>query len=120
MWVARNKDNSLWLFNTNKPIRSPKYDSETDSHEGEDEYWICGDTNGIEDYDYMYDIIILPHSLFPTLRWEDEPIEVSLSENGINEKYEELKDSYDALHMTYLSQVSLYKSLYEEEKKKNL
>lgn len=40
-------------------------------------------------------------------------------DSKLSEKYEELKDAYDALHMTYLSQVSLYKSLYEEEKKKN-
>lgn len=57
---------------------------------------------------------------YRSLKWEDEPIEVNICDVTLVEKYEELKDSYDALHMTYLSQVSLYKSLYEEEKKKNL
>lgn len=37
----------------------------------------------------------------------------------LKEQYEDLKDKYEALHMTYLSQVSLYKSLYKEEKEKN-
>lgn len=32
---------------------------------------------------------------------------------------EQMKDEYETLHMTYLSQVSLYKSLYNKEKGKN-
>lgn len=40
-------------------------------------------------------------------------------ETDLHNKYEELKDAYDALYMTYLSQVGLYKSLYEQEKAKN-
>lgn len=95
MWVARDKDGDLKFF-ANKPIRN-------------EDYWAehpLGEFCRINDW------------LFPELKWEDEPIEVNICEFGLIEKYEELKDAYDALHMAYLSQVSLYKSLYEEEKKK--
>lgn len=61
MWVARNKDNSLWVSNT-KPIRT--------KDKGNKGYW---------DYDDFYGILeIKDKSLFPDLTWEDEPIEVKL------------------------------------------
>lgn len=74
MWIARNKDNSLFLFNTNKPNRCSEYDD----YIGKDTYWVCGNREGIEDYNEMYDLIQLPSSMFPNLKWEDEPIEVDI------------------------------------------
>lgn len=60
MWVARDKDNKLVLYEF-EPTRH--YDK-----------W----------YDYdngtMYGLIELDESLFPNLKWEDEPIEVGLHE----------------------------------------
>lgn len=40
-------------------------------------------------------------------------------EAGATEQRDIDKEAYDNLHMTYLSQVSLYRSLYDEERKKN-
>lgn len=99
--------------------------------------WIVRDKNGplILSYDFpkrhidvktwhrSVNSMVLYDSDYPMFRdvkWEDEPIEVNICGNKLMNEYEEIKDAYDALHMTYLSQVSLYKSLYEEEKKKNL
>lgn len=64
MWVARDKDNSLWLF-TDKPKRNPyTWTSRSQSTQLE-----------------------IPMGLFTSLKWEDEPIEVGLIElNSTNEE----------------------------------
>ena len=79
MWIARDKNGLLWLFNSNKPIRGLHYDTETDTYTDEYDNWLCGSSDGIEDYNVMEDIIQLPSSLFPDLKWENEPLEVELS-----------------------------------------
>lgn len=56
MWVARNKDGWLVLFES-KPVRG----------EG---FWY---TNSRDD-----DSMPINSSLFPDLKWEDEPIEVEI------------------------------------------
>lgn len=61
MWVARNKDGSLWICNT-KPIRT--------SDKGNKGYWEYDDFDGI--------LEIKDKSLFSDLTWEDEPLEVEL------------------------------------------
>lgn len=63
MWIARDKDNSLWLYNE-KPIRNE------------------------EENDWSpTDIVVgaLDTNMFPELRWEDEPIEVELTRMKSNE-----------------------------------
>ena len=59
MWVARDKDDMLFLYKT-----KPKRD------------------NIFEDWDMsLYgDCMKLNKKLFPKLKWEDEPIEVELKE----------------------------------------
>lgn len=57
MWVARNKDGWLELFNS-KPIRG-------------DEFWY---TDSRDDCDSMP----IDSSLVTGLKWEDEPIEVEI------------------------------------------
>lgn len=64
MWIARDKDQTLWLFE-NKPIK-------------ENDVWNCSDH--ISAY-----IKISDKTLFPELKWEDEPIEVDLIKKGNNE-----------------------------------
>lgn len=99
MWVARNKNGNLMLH----PFSFPIYNERTGK-------WSQG--RGLHS-------CVIPN-IYPDLKCEDDPIEVNICDVTLVEKYEELKDSYDALRMTHLSQVSIYKSLYEEEKKKNL
>lgn len=59
MWVARDKSGCLHLF-SNKPVRHLI---------GDFEYWRREEP---------YSTISLPNSLYPELKWEDEPIEVEL------------------------------------------
>lgn len=54
MWVARDKDTSLTLFTGLKPVRS------------EEHGWWWMDEN----------LWKIDPSLFPDLKWEDEPIEI--------------------------------------------
>lgn len=63
MWVARDKDECLWLF-IDKPIRSKT------------SFWWEVDTKNslLRDDDCME----INGGLFPELRWEDEPLEVEL------------------------------------------
>ena len=100
MWIARDKNGLLLLF-----YDFPKRHINVDT-------W-HRPINSIVLYSEDY-------QQYNSLKWEDEPIEVDICDITLVEKYAELKDSYDVLNMTYLSQVSLYKSLYEEEKKKNI
>lgn len=57
LWIARDKDGTLIMFHE-KPIR-------------------CGDYWGTSDNNEVFTIT---EGLFPNLKWEDEPIEVSLIE----------------------------------------
>lgn len=63
MWVARDKDECLWLF-IDKPIRSQKND-----------WWEVDTQNSLLRDD---DCLQIDEELFPDLSWEDEPIEVDL------------------------------------------
>lgn len=58
MWIAKDKDGSLWLFE-NKPVRK-KYDW----NDSNSDFMEISDTTGL---------------LLPELKWEDEPIEVELT-----------------------------------------
>lgn len=59
MWIARDKDNSLWLYNE-KPVRNE-----------EGNYWtISSVTDNTVD--------ALHSTMFPELKWEDEAMEVDL------------------------------------------
>jgi len=63
MWIARDKDECLWLF-IDKPIRSQTngwWEVDTQNSLLRDD--VCLQING---------------DLFPELGWEDEPIEVEL------------------------------------------
>lgn len=100
MWVARDKDGTLALYKE-KPVRGSL----------DKERWVT--------FWPAYECFEIDRSLFSNLKWEDEPIEVDIAEHGLKEKYDQLNDEYDSLNMKFLSQVSLYKSLYEKEKKKN-
>lgn len=112
MWVARDKNGDLRLFSLHKYKKEYQKPSIRDNRYG---IWcVPGQT-----LDSMIDVMNIDPSLFPYLEWEDEPIEVELVQKSDAGNYEELKDKYDALYMMCLSQVSQYKSLYEEEKKKN-
>lgn len=74
MWVARNKDKRLWCA-LNKPIRIPKL-----SYVGtnaEPCQWDFFHENA-KDYGTDEMALELPISWFPDLKWEDEPIEVTL------------------------------------------
>lgn len=78
MWIARDKNGNLNLFQT-KPIRKYGYKWE-------------------EDVVYKHSIE-LDNSLFPDLSWEDEPEGVCLCLN--NEKYHTVKlDTLDKLYDT--------------------
>ena len=56
MWIARDEDQSLWLFEF-KPFRKNHVWHSTDS-------------------DFMK---LSDFTLFPNLKWEDEPIEVEIT-----------------------------------------
>lgn len=60
MWVARDKDGSLWLYNE-KPTREEKSSC-----------WINKSSITNEG------IGTLQLTMFPDLKWEDEPIEIEL------------------------------------------
>lgn len=66
MWIARDKNGNLNLFQT-KPIRMCGYKWE-------------------EDVIYKHSIEI-DNNLFPNLTWDDEPIEVDLIEHIHNREY---------------------------------
>ena len=102
MWVARDKNGGLYLY---------KFKPSKREQDGTWYDWDNGD---------RYGIMCLSRERFPNVTWEDEEaLDVEVYERDLVNKYEELKDAYDAILMTSLSQVSLYKSLYYEEKKKN-
>lgn len=59
MWVARDKDGELVLYK-GKPVRSHSKDK-----------WVSFGVN--------WENFTIDESLFPDLKWEDEPIEVELT-----------------------------------------
>lgn len=63
MWVARDKDECLWLY-IDKPIRSQTQI-----------WWEVDTINSLLRDD---DCMEIDGDLFPDLSWEDEPIEVDL------------------------------------------
>lgn len=101
MWIVRDKNGPLILS-----YEFPKRHIDVDTWERRVKSMVLYDSD---------------FPMFRDVKWEDEPLKVDLmlTESGMSQKYDELKDAYEALHMMYLSQVSLYKSLYEEEKKKD-
>lgn len=63
MWVARDKDECLWLY-IDKPKRSETRD-----------WWEVDTQNSLLRDD---DCMEINGDLFPKIRWEDEPLEVEL------------------------------------------
>lgn len=78
MWVARDKDERLWLF-IDKPIRSQKND-----------WWEVDTQNSLLRDD---DCMEISGDLFHELRWEDEPLEVELRADDKHDIIESIKDS---------------------------
>ena len=102
MWVARDKnikycfDNEtsfLWLYFGGKPIRNNK---PYDPNLCDMDYtgcWLAQD-DGL--------IIPLDNSLFPNLKWEDDPIEVGLYDDTLFKFISELITEYnDNVHLKY-------------------
>lgn len=102
MWVARDKnikycyDNEtsfLWLYFGSKPIRNNK---PYDPNLFDMDYtgcWLAQD-DGL--------IIPLDNSLFPNLKWEDDPIEVGLYDDTLFKFISELITEYnDNVHLKY-------------------
>lgn len=81
MWIARNKNGVLRLFNE-KPVRTTM---EYRWHFMND-IWLSRDYN-------CGSLIVFNTNLFPELTWDDEPIEVTLVEN----KHFNFKLSEDAI-----------------------
>ena len=106
MWVARNPDGTLVLFK-NKPSRctlettnltkgSKRYGKVT-THEFWDEDQVF---DGYDKWYYPGDYFEIDSSLFPDLKWEDEPLEVNLvavPPQNINLDYEVAKALYSEL-----------------------
>lgn len=67
MYIARDKDGSLWLYNE-KPIRN----------EEENDWTISSPTDNA--------VGTLYSTMFPSLKWEDEPMEVDLVPKGKTNK----------------------------------
>lgn len=87
MWVVRDKDGKLKLFN-DKPVRDWSW--EDWEHTEKCEYW-CRDTDKYPPvhygsltslYDPNYQVTFLDSELFPDIEWEDEPLEVVLSKKS--------------------------------------
>lgn len=65
MWVARDKDGTLWLFEEMpQRITGDIY---------KDDGWWCN-----EDTSQNFGYCMLDSNLFPNLKWEDEPFEVQI------------------------------------------
>lgn len=80
MWVARDKDGLLKLFLV-KPMRS---------HLPNVYIWVNASLNKNNYVGEIYD-----SALFPDLKWEDEPIEVSLVPKMMNFVQEKIAESVD-------------------------
>jgi hypothetical protein len=71
IYIARNRDDSLYLFIDKKPIKHLSYYVS-------ESYWICD--NGVS-YRCISDLMVeLPKKMFPKIKWEDkEPTEIKMS-----------------------------------------
>lgn len=78
MWIARDKNGSLWLYNE-KPIRN----------EEEEDWTIATPTDTA--------VGTLDTNMFPELKWEDEPIEVDLV--AVNKSIVTDKDYWKKLYL---------------------
>jgi len=56
MWIARDKNQELWVYK-DKPVRG----------------W-----EGFEEEGYCPDSFMIPQDLFPEVTWENSPVEVEL------------------------------------------
>lgn len=86
MFVARNKDGQLWLFNI-KPVRNLNW-KDSDCLETMGKWSLPKDkTIRFGSYDSLYRIdrqmMRLPDKLFPDLTWSDEPMEVEIIKKNI-------------------------------------
>lgn len=86
MFVARNKDGQLWLFNV-KPVRNQNW-NDFDCMETIDKWSLAEDrTIRFGSYDSLYRIdrqmMRLPDELFLNLTWNDDPVEVEIIEKKI-------------------------------------
>lgn len=77
MWIARDKDDSLWLYNE-KPVRN----------EEENDWTISSPTDNAVGKLYS--------TMFPELKWEDEPVEVDLVD--VNKSIITDKDCIDEVY----------------------
>lgn len=109
MFVVRDKTNMLCGYKEKPTLDKDKgeWNNLNDSDDG-----CCLSSCKFDNY------VDVPTG-FEELKWDDEPREVDLYDIGMSKRYEELKDSYDSLYMKYLSQVSLYKSLYKQAMQNN-
>lgn len=72
MWIARNKDGVLKLF-LNKPVRF-------------EDGWLSADWERINSrISVESNMIFIDESLFSELKWENEPLEVTLMPKNVNE-----------------------------------
>ena len=86
MFVARNKEGQLWLFNV-KPVRHLHW-KDSDCLVTMDKWSLPEDrTIRFGCYGSLYRIdrqmMRLPDELFPDLSWNDEPVEVELIKKNI-------------------------------------
>lgn len=79
MWIARDKNNELYLY-WNKPVRAT-------------EEWLTNSVSmGIDD------------SMFSNLKWEDEPVEVNIFTNEFIQEFGDAcykQGEQDACHFEY-------------------
>lgn len=84
MWVARDKDGSLWLY-TSKPNRQCKVYRWTSEN-------------------VLFTSMRLCEDIFPSLKWDNEPVEVKIirRENNLKNKMYVArdKDGYLSVHNT--------------------
>lgn len=97
MWVARNKDGSLELFE-GRPYRMDKDSVVPEEYrEGHWAYYSIQSIIGPHTIQY-FSTKMLDCKLFPDLKWEDEPIEVELTTVvELLNKEKELKNVYHEL-----------------------
>lgn len=80
MWVARNKDGSLELFE-GRPHRMNKDNIASEEYrEGHWYYYSLHSVIGPHTIQH-FSTKMLNQNMFPNLKWEDEPIEINLLSN---------------------------------------
>lgn len=107
MWVARDKYNHLWFFVKYKPVRTHNL-------------WECPVRN-CDNFHVEEGYLLNNDSLFPELKYEDEPIEVFLNTgydmgNQINHVWSMLKCTQDELNKAN-ERAMYYATKYEAIKK---